>query len=1235
MKSDRLLELLNETRNSYSVLDTLKEVQFAVTDVTDEGDSVLHLLAKSTHVQTRNFSDYLTQLVRAGADVSAIDGKGNSFLSYYLECTARYNENEIFDLLLKKESFDIHQRFTNGQTFFESIYHSQAFGSSDSMGMFIRHKKFNPNHKTSKHNSILLHMVSEDVFTHRRHMLNVARSPLVNPNTKNDDGHTALGLILSDAGYKGSDQMVLITALINHEQCDINVLDNNGNNYLQQIVMSSEFQVEEIAELLINKNIDVTHKNNQGQSVFDLIRENKAGRSDYANKTLLVDILKLHPASLLERYSDGKSILSEILRSDDYTFKLEFPMLLELCKQQDNSDEFLEGLIIECFNDFRQGLVSEELISALTKLLIGSNINIDIEYCLALTAIGNPTVEKSAINSNFKTIKSTIDLNIAIRHIKNLTPDNSVGRRCASAYLSEFGFSPDDLGDEVLALEDEYACSNTVQNIRMATKMLGHLFSLSGSIPVNNGLIKLTGGSRVHTLPFIVHLMNAYVSHCETTDRHKEHLDAIRQVRNMTVKAMRFYLRSKESTSTSKENTLLSMVEDSKNSGVEVATGWPGHLISIIIKGDDLYRINGGGCSTDAVTEHYKIAKHEHVNKDMFATLYGHENESNKTYIQRDLHSLLGLTFVDRIPGDFQRVGNCALYNLLIAIKIKYRLLLPEGIADQLFLETIKFFERFYLEKYLSLYANSPTLPYLLARLITQELLPTGQFELIKKLVAEHFNSEANQEVLQTRLMLERWWLVAKGRPTEQFDKQLVELGIVINPISARLQMLDRFLSDQVTTEDLDELRSWPQEEQTFQGYHLLHFAVMNNNIALASSLIQMFPHAVNHANWNDRDPLCLVRSVAMIDILIDAGASVAGTDEGNALDCAIQVDKADLVRALLKRGAKPSEYSAYYAASSKDPQILQSLMEYYPEAVTKPTHDYSTSIHAAAMAGRNDNIHQLVYYGGANPDTTDVNGVTPLQLACRYKHNDTAKLLLQYPGTLFKSPHRGDQVGAMTQDEDIRKTIEIQKQEKEDDLVHFEAFKSSNPGLIEEDIDYLIVAIRTNNVRAIRGCILAYPDIKVVSTSNLYCISPLAEAIQKLVGKKGEEYQQAFEVVKMLFKTRAINVNAIQATSEPILFWATSIGDVKVLDLFLADPKLKPNLQDNVGYTALHDAVERGHLGCVKRLLDDGRVDTTLVNHRGQTAANIESFRTRTIECVEAVVEHERCLDSKKSLTW
>lgn len=1235
MKSSKLLDVLNDVKQPLELLTRLAEEHFAITDLTEEGDSVLHVLAKSNQSRNFGFSAYIKVLLAAGANANALDKRGLSFLSDYSKHAESYDLYNTLNLLLVHKDFDVNQTLETDQTFFELISNLRGYNSSDLFKKLIRHKEFNPNHKTSKHNSILLHMISEDLYCYRstNDIYDVSENVKTNPNIKNNIGQTALTQILSDTQYK---DMKLITALINHEQCEINTLDRDGNNYLQSAIIFCKYQAEEIAALLINKGIDVAHKNNEGKSLFDLINENKANRSDYANKILLIEILKLHPLSLLDKNSSGKTILSVLLKDQDYTITSELSALLGLCKNLNNSREPLKNIISDCFNDFRQNGVSEQTINSLTKAIIDANIHIDVEYCLAIIAIRAPFLKETC--NNIRKLIPEVNLSTIISFVTNLTHENSDERLQALGNVYESSLHLGCFDDAVLAWEEQSLRSKSNQDINNDSKMFGHLFSLSGSIPSKNSHIKLTGSLSSVSAPFMVHLMNAYVFHCEKNGKHKEHLNSIREVRNMTVKAMRYYFMSQpgdnyySAMQSSKDDFLSSVIADSKNSGVEIITGWHKHAVNLIFKEDNFYRNNGGGCSTDTTTEHYKISNTSNLKEEVLAKLYKDRNkESNKTYIQRDLHDILGLTFASSITGEFQTVGNCGLKSLLIALKIKYRLFLPEVIADELYADTIQFFEKYYLEEYLSRYSNNAILPHLLIRLIIQKLIPEEKFELASRLIKEHVTSEASQEIMQIALMLKQWKLRIKGRSTEQFETQLSTLGVILNPkMNSRLHLLDRILNDKVTIDDLDELRSWPAEKQSFQGNHLVHFAVMNNNLALATSLIQMFPEAVDQTNWSDKEPLCLAKSVEMIDILVKAGASTARTDYDNALDCAIKANKPDLVCALLKHGVKPSEYSVYYAAS-KDPKIIQALIKFHPSSMTTTTHNYRTPIHAAAISGHNENLHTLVYYGGVNPAANDVNGISPLHLALKNEHHDTAKILIQYPSTLFNAPYRGDLVSNMTKDTDIKRMIEFKGQEKKADLESFDRFKKSNPGVIEEEMDYLIIAIRFNDTAAIRGFLLTYPNIKVVNSSKLYSTAPLTEAIYNLASKKGVEYEDAFKIVQLLLKTPAIDVNALMGSSEPILFIATSIDDVSVLELFLADPNLDPNRQDNVGYTALHDAVERGHLNCVKRLLQDERVDSTLVNGNNETAADLKSFKPNVIACRNEVAKHQQLIQQKK----
>lgn len=1369
MHSAELLDILNSLKAPYELLPVLKKTSFTITDTTDEGDSVLHLLAKSSHIQSSNFSSYLKILMDAQADAYALDQHGRMFLSY-LHTIESYPISDIILNLLQQRPSLIHEELLDGTTLINWLVRGADYTSFTTITRLLELSDINTLDENGSnylqlaiiYNASNLEKIASLLsnkgiaLTHRNYegksvfdliienkanrsvlskelligsMLKLSPSSI---SERLKEGSTVIAWLFSTANYSVVTRIVLGLD-------DINVLDENGSNYLQLAMMSFTYKADEIASELILKGIDVTHKNNQGRSVFDLIVENKANRSDYANKQLMIAILKLHPsslheqlsdgtpiirwllkevrsfiatllelypintldeegnnflqlavmcsnkkdvslliekgidvfhrnkagqsvfdlfskegkkndntktlleiielhpASLLEHYSDGQSVLDELIKRDDHKVNVGLKTFLKQCQDQVNGREFVKHTVKKCFDDLRLKLIPETALVELTKALVDAGCDVDVEYCLAIIALCNPTYKRE-LNSNLLLLKPKIDLNAARNHIHLLAKEQSDEHKTALTSLYDLGMHLNDFDDATLAWEEDYFHTWNPSTLESDTVLFGHLFSLSDLTPVNDETIKLTGCNFSKTAPFMVHLMSAYLTHCEATDKHSEYHEAIRQVRNMTIKAMRFDYQTtfNSASSTSVDLLLTSMIEDSQRLGVEIITGWKGHAINLIIKNDNLYRSNGGGCSTDTTTEHYKITKTKNVTSAVLKTLYTNSSkESNKKYIQQDLHDLLGLQFMEGIDGTFQTVGNCSLQSMLIALKVKYQLFLPKDMADLVYADTLKFFEQFYLDQYLSRYSDISTLPHLLMRLIIQKLMPNEELELAQQLIKTHFFSEGNQEILHMELILKRWRLEQKAKSTEQFDQQLQTMGINLKALmSPKLHLLHRLITDKATAEDLETIKSWPFEQQIFQGYHLIHFAVRNNNLTLVSSLLQIAPEAVDQSNWYNEEPLCLVQSVEMIDLLVNAGAAVDRTQFDNSLDYAIKANRLDLVTTLIKHKAQPSEYSVYYAAT-RDHSIIHSLIEAFPSAITKPTHDYRTAIHAAAAAGHSAILHTLVYNGGADPDASDVNGVTPLQLALRHGKDDTVRTLLRYPRTFFNSPYRGDSVVKMAKSEELQQAIELHRQQKKTAIEALPNFKNSNPGLIKEDIDYLILAIRTKDLTAVLGYLITYPSVNVVTSSKLYCTSPLSEAIRNLKGKSGEEYDDFFSIIQMLLQTSRIDVNACMSSSEPLIFMATSINNVAVLELFLIDPKLNPNKTDNVGYTALHDAVERGHLDCVLRLLQDERVDSTLVNQKGKNPAQLSgfSYNKNRAKCIEAVIEHQQQFESKMSL--
>lgn len=1096
------------------------------------------------------------------------------------------NEEDGIDALLKRlqlEQFSLTDRTEEGDSIFHVLIKSNIAGESNSKNL-------------SKHSELLLDLLSlEDI----------------NPNIKNEQGQTPLAYLL----YSGANLEVNPwLSFIFHSKFDLNEVDEEGNGYLHLAMKLEKDRRKQIVPKLLANDINYRLKNKAGKIATELVPPKNGFEED-----LLIEWYISYPGMALEKDYQGKSILVSMLKEEvNYSTYDRFNELFNACKTLPSGEEKLQEALHDCFMAYRQNQLSELTMNYLTKAIATSKTMIDVEYSLALTAL-SPAKDSFYIRKIFTHLTSLqpqIDMEKVINHIKQLSQENSAEQLDAIDNIGQYAISRTAYDQASIDLVTQgYKRKLTTAN---RTKLFGHLFSLSAAIPLDGSTLTLEAGSTPNALVFMAYLMNAYLIDCQKKNKYPDHIDAIRKVRDLSVKALRFeYL----SYTWVDDKSFDPLIVETQGQVLEIATGWSGHAINIVFRGNEMYRNNGGGCSVDTTTEQYHIGKPENLTGSVFAKLYSDKSkESNKTYIQRDIHELLGLQYKGAIEGKFQTVGNCTFESLRIALKVKYRLFVPVAIADEIYEDTLKFFEVFYLEEFIKEFATSPQLPQVLLRLIMQKLIPEKNFELARRLLKDHCTSEVDQEMVQMELMLSQWKRKIAGSPEEAFNESLQGLGISLNPaLNLRTQLLDRFLNNKSTAGDIAELKSWPADKQLFQGYHPLLFAVMHDDIALAGALVAEFPHAVNQANWYNEIPLGLVKSVAMIDLLVKAGAKTDNVQEDNPIDYAIRANRVDLVKALLKHGVKPSNMSGYYAGS-KDPQLLILLHQHYPESLTAQTHSQMTAIHAAAASGQVDNLRTAIYYGGANVNAGDVNGTTPLQLALRKKQAGTAEVLMNNPNTLFHPTHRGDKVAV---EGELKNKITAKEQEKNEDMNYYKTFKKSDPGRANQEIDYLIIALRNNDIRAIRGFLLTNPTMKVYENSDLYCTSPLANAILNLRGIKPQEYKDRLAIVKLLLETKSMDLNADTFTSEPLIFMATSTDNVDVLELFLADYRLNPNKQDSVGYTALHDAAERGHINCVRRLLQDERVDSKIENKKHKTAAELDSLGD--FACRDEIVAHQQ----------
>ncbi len=1227
MTSRKLLDILNDTKYPELPLKKLEEAGFAFNDKTIEGESLLHVYRDSIHLNEYYFEWYLTDLIKAGADINAVNAQEISVFEHYLDSTSSYLYKAL-GTLLSDNQLKLNLTDAKGVTLVEKVLSRKFHFQDTTVTQLLKHPHFDPEQTTSKHGKLIHYLVKEDLMYVYEFMHELLKRGETDPNIVDEKGQSALAAAIAAKKFKLSN---IVKSFCSNKKFNINALDADGNNFAHLTMIHRPCDREEICGLLAENGINLLQRNLTGKSCLDLIFNEKYVSSN--DLKMLHAILRKKPTVILENLTDNQSLVCSLFKiRDNYSY--EATKIIEILKTLPEGDQALEKAASEILEEYGKGVIKSEILKKAIFSLLEYGTTIDINRLMAICMIkGKDYYSDEALKKLSETQQPNMER--VAEHIAALTPPESAEYMAAMSeiHLAKLKgvLTLDCFDEDVLALEEGLLRKKVNKTCKHDTKMLAHLFSLEGSAPDIDESFELTGSNSSISGWFLIHLMNAYVKHCRESGKFTEYSDAIQQARNIAVKAYRYselcswsnYY--KDVLNIPKQDIIAAMLKDSAQHGLEIITGWSEHAISLVIRGNTLYRSNGGGCSTDATTEEYEISKPENLTADVINILLGDSTKHNrKTYIQGDLHAVLGLKLKNKHKGKFQTVGNCSFESRRIALLPIYQLFLPDKPANEIYADTLSFFENYYLQEYLKRYHNNPILPHILMRLILTRLIPGDNLALAATLIRDHFKTEAQLEILQMEVMLAEWKLQIARKDNAKFTASMKAIGVTVNPVfNLRVALLGKVLANGLKLEDLDNLKTWKKEDQVFQGYHLCHLAVMNNNLDQTELILNHVPDVVNMTDWHDMEPLCHAKTPEMVELLVKHGAYVERSLYDNALDQAIKANDLPLVLAMLKAGVKPSEYSTFYAAS-RDPKILSAVIEAHPASVERSTHNLQSALHAAAAGGHTDNVRTLIYYGGANPARQDVNGISPLELALKHGKMNIARDLIDNPLTLFKRPHRGDSAMESLEDETLQREMSGLQKQREADLAYFEQFLKRDPGVIKQPVDKLILAIRCHDERAVRGCLLADPTLRVVQFSEHYGNSPLAEAILQLPRKSAHERTTRLGIIQLLFKTPGIDVNARIATSEPLIFMATSMDDAEVLELFLADPKLQVNLQDNVGYTALHDAAERGHVECVKRLLQDKRINVGVKNEDGQTAAQVTKRILEGRLCKEAINAHQ-----------
>ncbi|MCH8830170.1 MAG: ankyrin repeat domain-containing protein, partial [Planctomycetes bacterium] len=189
------------------------------------------------------------------------------------------------------------------------------------------------------------------------------------------------------------------------------------------------------------------------------------------------------------------------------------------------------------------------------------------------------------------------------------------------------------------------------------------------------------------------------------------------------------------------------------------------------------------------------------------------------------------------------------------------------------------------------------------------------------------------------------------------------------------------------------------------EGNRPLHHAVSRNSTEIVRLLLARKAD-VNARSKNGSTPLlfaCLLGRNRIAKQLIQAKADLNAAESDNGftpLHYAIATSNSVLARTLLVQGAKPGIASLngrtplHLACRLKSALLVKLLLEKKADVNAQPKIGKRTPLHDAASAGSADIVKILLGRKAKVNPLTD-KGISPLHLACMYKHTDVAGLLL------------------------------------------------------------------------------------------------------------------------------------------------------------------------------------------------------------------------------------------------
>ena len=326
-----------------------------------------------------------------------------------------------------------------------------------------------------------------------------------------------------------------------------------------------------------------------------------------------------------------------------------------------------------------------------------------------------------------------------------------------------------------------------------------------------------------------------------------------------------------------------------------------------------------------------------------------------------------------------------------------------------------------------------------------------------------------------------------------------------------------------------------------------------------------------------------------VVQVLIDAGADIEARDNTgySPLHFACRSGSLDTVKLLVRAGAgvcvtgNDGHTCLTIAAWNGHTETVRYVL-FLPEVeVDHANHKGCTALHWAADNNHTD-VLQVLIDAGADIEARDNTGYSPLLIACRSGSLDTVKLLVRAGA------------GVRVTNNDGHTCLTIAASRGHTETVRYLLF------LPEVEVDH------ANNVGSSALCAAAqgkYPDVVQVlidagadTEARGIGYSPLSAA----------SHIGAFVIVKKLIEAGA-TARTPADDGCTCLHLAVFSGHTETVRYLLGFTDVDVDHADNKGYTALHEAAEKGNADMVQVLVDCG-ANTSL--RTGRTALQLTQCR-------------------------